>query len=239
MKDKAYQPGPARRTRNERPSPADELPAIRARVLQKVSQLRILDPSQAREVIRQRQQGDNDKYDEVWDGVYVVPGLPSNPHQDLVGALVAILFPVMHGRARVLPGANVSDRREGWETSFRCPDVVVVLNDGRAVDCTTHWMGGPDFLIEVQSPNDETEEKIPFYSRIQVRELLIISRDTRQLRLYRHDGHEFRLVEPSDFRGKEWLVSEVMPLAFRRKEQRGKPATEVRRTDKRSGSWAV
>ena len=43
-------------------------------------------------------------------------------------------------------------------------------------------MGGPDFLVEVQSPHDDTEVKIPFYSELQVRELLIIHRDTRALR---------------------------------------------------------
>jgi Uma2 family endonuclease len=236
-----HQPGTARRTGDHEPEPAEELPDIRARILKKVSQVRILDPVQARDFIRRRQHADYDRYDEVWDGVYVVPGLASNPHQELVAALVAILFPVLEGRGRVHPGANVSDRRSGWETSFRCPDVVVVLNDGRAVDCRTHWMGGPDFLIEIRSPGDETDEKIPFYSRIQVRELLIIHRDTRELQLLRHDGQELRPVEPTLFRGKNWrwLVSEVVPLAFQVVTQRGVPRTQVRRTDNKRGRWTV
>jgi Putative restriction endonuclease len=233
-KELSHQLGPARQT-------TDERNLIQERVLDKVSEVRILDPALSREVIRQRQERGIDKYDEVWEGVYIVPPLAINPHQDLATALAAIGFIVitLEGHGRVEAGANVSDRRSGWEHNFRDPDVVVVLDGSRAVDCRTHWMGGPDFLIEVRTPGDETEEKIQFYSRIQVRELLVIHRDTRELRLYRHDGQELRLVEPSDFRGKKWLVSAVVPLAFRRKAQRGEPATEVRRTDKRTGSWTV
>jgi hypothetical protein len=219
----------------------DEEAATKARILEKVSEVRILDPGLSREWIRQRQERGIDRYDEVWEGVYVVPALPSNPHQDLVLALSVILHGVIvtEGRGRVQAGANVSDRRSGWDHNFRGPDVVVVLKSGRAIDCTTHWFGGPDFLTEIQSPGDDTDEKIPFYSKIQVRELLIIHRDTRQLRLYRHDGQQLVPVEPSAWAGGKWLVSEVVPLAFRRRVVRGQPKTEVRRTDGTPGNWIV
>jgi Uma2 family endonuclease len=201
----------------------------------------ILDPELARALIVERQKKGIDKYDEVWEGVYVMPATASNAHQDLVYSLTVILGQVIgvpqHGR--VQPGANVSDRRKDWESSHRCPDIVVVLKGGRAIDCDTHWFGGPDFLVEIQSPNDETDEKIPFYSRIGVRELLIIWRDTRQLRLFRHDGQQLTFVEPSDLEGQKWLVSEVVPLTFRRKASRANPRTELRRTDGQDGSWIV
>jgi Uma2 family endonuclease len=215
--------------------------AAKARILASTSEMRILEPAIIRELIRERQQRGIDQYDEVWDGVYVMPPLANNPHQILVGSLCAILFQVINqeGRGQALPGANVSDRRRHWDKNFRAPDVVVVLNDSRAVDCTTHWMGGPDFLIEVQSPGDDTEEKIPFYSTIEVRELLIIHRDTRELRLYRHDGQRLALGEPATIEGKEWLASAVVPLAFRRGGRRRTPRTEVRRTDETPGHWTV
>lgn len=107
------------------------------------------------------------------------------------------------------------------------------------MDCETHLMNGPDFLIEVQSPGDQTEEKIPFYSQIGVRELLVIERDSRRLQLYRHDGRELALVKPAAFRGGRWLVSNVVPLAFRQKRQRGGARTEIERTDGTAGSWIV
>jgi Uma2 family endonuclease len=202
--------------------------------------LEIHDRNQVKQIIRDRQRRGIDKYDEVWEGVYVMPPLANNPHQRLVGSLTPVYLEVVpRERGDVLPGANVSDRRVHWEKNFRCPDIVVVLKGGRAVDCGTHWFGGPDFLTEVKSPGDDTDEKIPFYSRIHVRELLIIHRDTRQLRLLRHDGRALMDVEPTRFKGKEWLISEVLPLAFRLITLRGEPMTEIRRTDAVSDKWIV
>lgn len=97
--------------------------------------------------------------------------------------------------------------------------------------------GGPDFLVEIRSPGDDTGLKIPFYSKIRVKELLIVHRDTRQLRLYRHDGHELKLVAPSERQGGKWLTSEVVPLAFRRQALRSGPRLEVRRTDEKVEKW--
>jgi Uma2 family endonuclease len=136
-------------------------------------------------------------------------------------------------------GANVSDRRKGWDHNYRVPDLVVVLRNRRAVDCGTHFFGRPDFLVEIQSPGDDTEEKVPFYGKIGVRELLIIHHDRRTLRLLRLEGEELVLVKPSALEGKEWLVSAMLPLAFRRKIQGGKPVTEIRRTHGRPRLWTV
>jgi Uma2 family endonuclease len=123
--------------------------------------------------------------------------------------------------------------------NYRCPDVVVVLKEGRAIDCGTHWMGGPDFLVEVESPEDQINRKIPFYSKLQVRELMIVHGTTRHLQLYRHDGQQLVAVEPSDFKGAKWLISQVLPLVFRRRLVRKKPLTEIQRTDGVPGNWTV
>jgi Uma2 family endonuclease len=173
--------------------------------------------------------------------VYVVPPLANNPHQRLVGFLFSILREVVEvpEEGQVLPGANVSDRRAGWEQNFRDPDVVVVLADGQAVDCGTHWFGGPDFLVEVKSPRDETEEKIPFYSQLKVRELLIVHRDSHQVRLFRHDGQQLVPVKPTILEGQKWLVSEVVPLAFRRVVLRGQARIEVCRTNDPAVRWTL
>jgi Uma2 family endonuclease len=149
--------------------------------------MRILDEEIADELIRERRKKGHDDLDEVWDGVYVVSPLANNPHQTLATRLARILGTVVEdaGLGLVQCGANVSDRAgQDWVENYRVPDVVVALNDTRATDCGTHYCGGPDFLIEVQSPGDETDAKTPFYSRIGVRELPIVHRDTRRLRLY-------------------------------------------------------
>ena len=182
-----------------------------------------------------------DLYDEVWDGVYVIPPLPTLAQQGLVGDLCDVFHEVVKwpGHGTIYPGVNVSDRRRNWEDNFRIPDVAVVLRKSRAVDCDTHFFRGPDILVEIASPDSITEEKVPFYAKIGVRELLIIHRDKRTLRLLRHDGAELVPVPPSDLGGKEWLVSEVLPLAFRRTVSKGAARTQVRRTDGQPGLWTV
>src|SRR4051794_19480243 len=192
-------------------------------------------------LIQERKRKGIDLYDEVWEGMYVMPSMPNNAHQLLVGDLDDILREVAKkaGLGQSYPGANVSDRRKGWEYNYRVPDLLVVLNNSRAVDCDTHFCGGPDLLVEIESPGDDTEEKVPFYGKIGVGELLIIHRDKRTLRLLRLEGAELVLVKPSLLDGKEWLVSQVLPLAFRRTVRKGTPQTQVRRTDGKPGLWAV
>jgi Uma2 family endonuclease len=227
---------------HHRPARADQNNQMATRPQRFVmSRVLILDPKLARDLIVDRRTKGIDNHDEVWEGIYVMPPMASNPHQQLVGSLCFILREVIGSTrlGQVLPGANVSDRRENWESNYRCPDVVVAFTNSRAVDCTTHWLGGPDFLVEIESPGDETDQKIPFYSRIRVQELLMIHRDSRRLLLYRHDGRQLVSVDPSPMHGGKWLVSEVVPLAFRRKTPKAGPRTEVRRTDGKSGTWMV
>jgi Uma2 family endonuclease len=215
--------------RRSRPPAAPALPAT----------MKILDADFCQQLIKDRQAKGIDRYDEVWEGVYVMPPMASNWHQDLVGLLTAIFRSVLPSEVRVQPGANVSDRREGWEKNYRCPDVVVVLPGSRAVDCGTHWFGGPDFLVEVRSPGDDSEAKLPFYAAVGVRELLIMQRDERTLRLFRHDGSALQPVGISEAKGKDWLPSTVIPFRFHYKSTKEGARTELERTDGVSQHWVV
>ena len=192
-------------------------------------------------IIQERKRRGTDLYDEVWEGMYVMPSMPNGDHQKLVDDLGDVLSEVVKrgGLGEKYPGLNISDRRKNWKQNYRIPDIVVVLNNSRAVNCGTHFFGGPEFLVEIESPGDDTEEKVPFYSKIGVRELLIIHRDKHTLRLLRHDGQELVVVKPSTLEGKEWLLSRVLPLAFRRSVIKSLPRTLVRRTDGQTGQWTV
>jgi Uma2 family endonuclease len=192
-------------------------------------------------IIRERERLGIDIYDEVWDGVYVLPSVPKRAHQKLVHDLDAIFDRVVvrAKRGESYPGRNVSDRRTRWKRNYRIPDVLVVLKNSHCIDLDSHIYGGPDFVVEIQNPGDDTEEKIPLYSKIRVQELLIVHRDKRRLRLFRHDGEQLILVKPSEGPGGRWLVSEVLSLAFRRVLVRGIPKTQVRRTDGKPGRWTV
>ena len=228
-------------SRKSRAPEINETEQIRMRIARAVNVVEVFDSDLVRQILSARQQREVDRYDEVWEGVYVVPPLARMPHQGLVHSLCVTLHNVVNleGRGSVFPGANVSDRKAGWEHNYRCPDIVVVLKESRAIDCGTHLFGGPDFLIEIESKKDDSTRKIPFYSKIQVRELLIIDEETRHLQLYRHDGQELAAVEPSDFKGSKWLTSKVLPLAFRRKLIRKQPLTEIQRTDHVPGHWTI
>jgi Uma2 family endonuclease len=201
----------------------------------------IRDPTMVDRLIEERMRKGLDHHDEVWEGMSVTPSMPNNDHQRLVGALDNVFRKVTNevGVGESYPGANVSDRRKGWDHNFRVPDLVVVLHNSRAIDCGTHFCGGPDFLVEIQSPGDDAEEKVPFYGKIGVRELLILHRDRRTMQLLRLAGEELVPVQPTLLEGKEWLVSEVIPLTFRRTSSKGGPRTSIRRTDGTPGRWTL
>ncbi len=202
--------------------------------------LPVLDAHVSDDLIARRKKLGIDRYDEVWDGVYVMPPPPTNDQQSIVGALSCSLLKTLGKSAAVFPGANVSDREEDWEHNFRCPDVVVVLPEGQAIDRGTHWQGGPDFLVEIMSPGDDTMAKLPFYASVGVREVLVVERDTRAPALYRLARGRLAPARPADGDGEPYLVSGVVPLAFRRVEAKKQgPRLEVRRTAGRKKVWLV
>lgn len=169
-----------------------------------------------------------------------MPSTPSLEHQRMVHELGIALDAVVvrPHKGNVYPGMNISDRRD-WKENYRVPDLVVLLKNSKAIPCDTFILGGPDFIVEIQSPADDTEKKIPFYEKVEVGELLIIHRDTRQLRLLRHNGRQLVPVALAAAQGRKSLASAVVALAFRRIMQKGKPRIEARRTDGKEGLWII
>ena len=122
----------------------------------------VLDPYVEEQVLALRVGTDGDRYDEVWEGVYIVTPLPSNEHQRLVHKLSMILGQVLDADVGdVFSGVNLSDRDTGWKTNFREPDVAVFLRGGRAIDRGTHWQGAADFLVEIISPASAPARRFP------------------------------------------------------------------------------
>jgi len=156
--------------------------------------------SHLKRVIRRRRITGADRFDEVWDGVYVMSPLADNVHQDLGGGIAAGIMVLLRGEtvARVQPGANVSDQDEDWTKNYRCPDVLVFLAGNPAQDRDTHWLGGPDFAVEILSKGDRARKKFAFYARVGVRELLLVDRRPWRLELYRLAGGEYEQVGTSD-----------------------------------------
>jgi Uma2 family endonuclease len=198
------------------------------------------DPEIEARLKAEREASDAGKHDEVWDGVYVMSPLPNNEHQFLVAELWLVFRTVLKalGGGLAYNGLNVSDREEGWLQNYREPDVAVILPGNRAKDCGTHWCGGPDFLVEILSPNDPARDKRPFYAEIGVREMLVLDRDPWMLELYRLDAGRLDLVGTSTPDRPDALTSAVLPLTFRLVPGQERPRIEVSPTDG-DASWLI
>jgi hypothetical protein len=55
-----------------------------------------------------------DRYDEVWEGVYIRTPMPNNEHQEIVVRLVSVLQEIVGWPklGDVFPGVDLSDRGE-------------------------------------------------------------------------------------------------------------------------------
>lgn len=170
-----------------------------------------------------------DRYDEVWEGVYMMGPLANDEHQMIVTRLAYVLEDVVGrpGLGQVRAGVNLSDRADDWEQDYRCPAVALFLNDGGAENLGTHWMGAADFLVEIVSPRDKTREKLPFYQRIGVRELLIVDRRPWRLELWRRESGVLVQVASCEPGSDGALHSRVVPLTFRLLSAEPRPQIEV------------
>jgi Uma2 family endonuclease len=195
----------------------------------------VLDPYFEEQILAERVGTDGDKYDEVWEGVYIVTPLPSNEHQRLVNKLCMILSEVVAAKelGDVFSGVNLSDRDKGWEKNFREPDVAVFLKSGRAVDRGSHWQGAADFLVEIISPGERTREKIPFYSGIGVVELLVIDRDPWSLELYRHENGQLTKLGQSTLAAPDVLECHTVGLTLQLVP--GEPRPQIQATHPATG----
>ena len=178
----------------------------------------IQDETLSAELIAQRRASGQDKYDEIWDGVYVMAPMADNEHQDLVNAFSTSLTIAwdMQGLGRTQPGANVSNDAIDWRRNFRIPDVLCFTAHCQAVDRGSHWLGGPEFAVEITSPGDRTLEKLDFYAGVGTRELLIVDRSPWRLMLYRADtdGQSMSASAVCDQSHPDWVVSEIVPVQF-------------------------
>jgi Uma2 family endonuclease len=200
----------------------------------------VLDPGEQRRLKKERALSGADRFDEVWEGVYMMAPLANNEHQVLatgLGVIVKIVLPWTDENV-VCVGVNVSDREKNWTYNYRCPDVAVFLKGTSARDCGTHWFGGPDFAAEVVSRNDRSRDKLGFYASVGVRELLILDRKPWRLDLYRLKDGELPLVGTSTLKQPDAVASQVLPLTFALRAGKPRPRVVVTKNDA-SQSWVL
>jgi Uma2 family endonuclease len=200
----------------------------------------VLDREVASKFIHQRRETGNDRWDEVWDGVYIIMPNPNMEHQDIGSGLVTVFRVNLdwNDLGKSYQGVNVSDRLDDWTRNYRCPDVAVYLKGNPAQPRGAYSYGGPDFAVEIISPDDRSRDKFGFYASVGVRELLLIDRDPWALELYQRRGEEWVLTGRSTPERPDALASAVLPLSFRLAAGEPRPTIEVARLDG-SQTWTV
>jgi Uma2 family endonuclease len=173
----------------------------------------------------------HDRFRECWDGTDTVPPMPNNEHTRLVSQLTSVFSSLVdwEGGESAVPGANLSDRVAGWAQNYRCPDVLVYLAGNPAVDHGTHWVGGPDFLVEIISEGEDPHAKFDFYAAVHTREALIVERDPWALELFTLQGTALISVGRSEVGNDATLSSVALGLTFKLVAGTQRPRIEVTR----------
>ena len=138
---------------------------------------------------------------------------PAYEHQRIVTELVSFLAPLFkrHGRGVLAIGINVFNELSATP-DYRIPDFTF-LASGREDLLARDGVrgGGPDAVIEIRSPDDETYDKLPFFARLGVREVIVVDRDSKRPEIFRLAGSQYVAVQADSDR---WLRSEVMKVRF-------------------------
>jgi Uma2 family endonuclease len=160
------------------------------------------------ELARRKKTGE-DRWDEMWEGVLHMSPAPGYEHQRIIAELVAFLVPLVRrtGRGTVVPGINVFRA----DNDYRIPDLTFVARGREEVLAEDGARQGPDLVIEVRSPGDESYDKLPFFAALGIREVVIILRDQKTPELFRLAGDRYVAVV-ADANG--LLLSEALAVRF-------------------------
>jgi Uma2 family endonuclease len=123
-----------------------------------------------------------DVFDEVWEGVLHMVPPPSGEHQRLELRLGAALLSLAEQRGLV---ASNETGLFAADDDYRVPDIVV----SQPANCSQRGVDDTaELVVELRSPHDETDEKLPWYAARGVAEILVVDPGTRRFELYRTEG---------------------------------------------------
>jgi Uma2 family endonuclease len=200
----------------------------------------VTDVTVSAQMIEERRARGADRFDEVWDGVYVMAPAPNDEHQDIGLGLGSIFREVIQRTAlgRVRLAINLAISKQDWGRDYRVPDLAIFLTGSPSACHGAFWTGSPDFVVEIASPGDQTREKIGFYDRIGTRELLIIDRNPWQLELLRLDAGKLVTIGVCTLDAPLKLCSERAQLAFELVPGEERPQIAVEHTND-GRTWIV
>jgi Uma2 family endonuclease len=188
------------------------------------------------ELLASRRELGHDRWDEMWEGeLHMVPP-PHERHGRLEGEL--FMFFKLHwealGRGRVYletgvkrPGVPLQEvAGERVPSNYRTPDLSFLLPELYNRVQGGWIVGGPDAVLEIVSPGDESRDKLPFYLSVGVREAIFVDRDSCAVEVQRAGSRGFEIVAPES---SGWVRSAVLGTELRPEPGRG--ILHLRRTD--------
>lgn len=164
-------------------------------------------------ILKWRRRTGADRHDEMWEGVLHMAPVPNREHQDLESC-IEFWFRQHWTKptgGRVYHQINVAEPGT-WPDNYRVPDLVVLTPARFHVDCNEYFDGGPDVVVEIRSPDDESYEKFDFYAKVGVQEVWVIDRDTRSPEIYALVGCEYQRREAN---AEGWLTSDASGVELR------------------------
>jgi len=170
-------------------------------------------PKVPEHILEWRRRTGADQWDEMWEGVLHMAPSPNRDHQDFELALAMWLRMnwAQPKGCRVFTRINLAEPG-GWPDNFRIPDIVLLTPARFEIDRNEYFDGAPDVVVEIRSPDDETYEKLSFYSSIGVSEIWVIDRDDKSPELYQVIGGDPQIKQASR---DGWIESEATGIDFR------------------------
>ena len=141
-------------------------------------------PAELEQLLERRHRLDQDRRDEVWEGVLHMIPPPSVEHERLASVLHRLLGPLADTVGLELTGAIGIG---GDAHNYRVPDLVL-LRGGYA----PQWNETAALAVEIVSPGDKSWDKLGFYAAHHVDELLIVDPAARKVDWLVRDGDSYQ-----------------------------------------------
>ena len=165
------------------------------------------------EELAERRRGGLDRFDEMWDGVLHMAPAPAYEHQRIVSGIHLFLGSLCNRQQRGVLAIGINVFNEASTVpDYRIPDFTfIAAGSERLLARDGVRGGGPDAVIEIHSPDDEAYEKLPFFARLGVREVIVVDRDTKQPEIFRLAGTQYVAVQADRER---WIRSDTLNVRF-------------------------
>jgi Uma2 family endonuclease len=150
-------------------------------------------PAELEELVARRRQLDQDRRDEVWEGVLHMIPPPSVEHERIASVLHRALGPFADASGLVTVATiGIGTGQE----NYRVPDLALLRAGFKP-----QWNETAALVVEIVSPDDKSWEKLPFYAAHHVDEVVIVEPEKRAVHWLRLAGGEYEPLESSQLLG--------------------------------------